>query len=134
MITLTIATRQHSELCDITAQVRSSIRTLGLQNGAVLVYSPHTTCGITINEHADPDVARDVLHILEKTFPWNGAYHHSEGNSAAHMKTIATGTSVMMIVENGEIQLGRWQGIFLCEFDGPRTRNVWIQPLGERKD
>ncbi len=134
MITLSIATRNHAEMCDITAQVRTVIHETGINNGAVVVYSPHTTCGITINEHADPDVARDMLHILDTVFPWNGSYHHREGNAAAHMKTAAVGTSVTVIIENGDIQLGTWQGIFLCEFDGPRSRNVWIQPVGERKD
>lgn len=134
MIILTLETHKHDEMYDITSQIRSAVRKMELQNGAVIVYSPHTTCGITINEHADSDVAKDLLHILDTTFPWNGQYHHSEGNSAAHMKTAAVGTSATIIVEKGELQLGTWQGIFLCEFDGPRTRNIWIQPLGERKD
>ena len=93
------------------------------------VFVPHTTAGIIINEHADPDVIADMATALERIVPWRAGYAHAEGNSAAHIKTSLLGTSQMLLVEGGKLQLGTWQGVFLAEFDGPRTRTVWVKFL-----
>jgi len=130
MIKFTVETQNHSRMLDITAKIRDYLHKENFQDGAVVIFCPHTTCGVTINEHADPDVAQDMLYILDTVYPWTGNYNHDEGNSAAHMKASMMGSSVTVIVENGDMQLGAWQGIFLCEFDGPRTRQVWIKTLG----
>ena len=104
-----------------------AIRTTNLTRGIALIYVPHTTCGLTINENADPDVAADILLALRRVVPDNVPYAHLEGNSAAHIKASIVGSSLQIMVEDGELQLGRWQGIFLCEFDGPKKRHVWMQ-------
>lgn len=112
---------------EITDTVQAALPDLGVSEGAVTVFVPHTTAGVTINEHADPDVMRDVAHTLNRLVPWDDpAYRHAEGNSAAHVKAIMTGSSVRVLAKGGRLQLGTWQGIFFCEFDGPRTREVWI--------
>ena len=99
---------------------------LGLCDGVVTVFIPHTTCGVTINENADPDVVIDMLAALERMVPWEAGYRHGEGNSAAHVKASLMGFSVQVPVADGRLQLGTWQGIYLCEFDGPRVREVRI--------
>lgn len=111
---------------DITARVQAAVVELGMKAGVVTVFVPHTTAGITINENADPDVVIDIKTGLENIIPWNGHYRHSEGNSAAHIKAGLMGSSVQVLVENGRLQLGTWQTIYFCEFDGPRTRLAWI--------
>lgn len=122
-----LQTAGRSHFLDITDQVQQAVSELGVTRGAVTVYVPHTTAGVTINEHADPDVARDVIGVLDRLVPWSDpAYRHSEGNTAAHVKAILTGSSARVLVEDGRLQLGTWQGVFFCEFDGPRTREVWI--------
>lgn len=113
----------------ITPQVQSAVEEEGLQNGACLVYCPHTTAGITINENADPDVAQDLVYAFEKTFPDDAAFRHGEGNSAAHLKASVVGCSAVVPVENGRLALGTWQGIYFCEFDGPRNRRFVVQIL-----
>ncbi len=124
---LTICTNRRSELVDITAAVREELSKLGRADGVLTVFCPHTTAGLVINEHADPDVARDIERRLDEIVPWDHPKdRHGEGNTAAHLKSALVGTSVSVIVENGRLQLGTWQGIFFCEFDGPRTRNVWL--------
>lgn len=127
MTRLSVKTNAHSECKDITDAVQEVVGALGVREGWVTVFVPHTTAGITINEHADPDVMRDVLHALDRLVPWRDpAYRHSEGNSAAHVKAILVGSSVRVPVAGGRLQLGTWQGIFFCEFDGPRSREVWV--------
>lgn len=124
---ITIQTGQRTQLIDITAGVQSAVKDLGVVDGAVTVFVPHTTAGVMINEHADPDVARDVGLVLDRMVPWDDpAYRHAEGNTAAHVKAILTGSSVRVIVRGGRLKLGTWQGVFFCEYDGPRTREVWV--------
>jgi len=123
---LEIQTQERTAFVDITARVQAAVAELGVQTGAITVFVPHTTAGITINENADPDVVTDIKAVLEKIIPWNDHYRHSEGNSAAHAKAGLMGSSVRVLVENGRLQLGTWQAIYFCEFDGPRTRLAWI--------
>ena len=123
---ISIRTRQHTEFVNITAQVREAAVALGLKDGAVTVFVPHTTAGVTINENADPDVVSDMIAALERMVPWEAGYAHGEGNAAAHVKASLLGSSVRVLVEDGALQLGTWQGIYFCEFDGPRQRQVWI--------
>jgi secondary thiamine-phosphate synthase enzyme len=123
-----IAVETHSrvEMIDITAAVQKAIREEKIEKGICLVYTPHTTAAITINENADPDVPRDILAALERAVPFSANYRHAEGNSAAHVKSSLVGASELVIIENGRLVLGTWQSIFFCEFDGPRTRKVLI--------
>jgi len=118
-------------MLDITQAVSKAVREAGIREGVVLVYVPHTTAGVTINESADPDVASDILDALERMVPWNAGWRHSEGNAAAHVKASLMGSSVRVAVEGGNLVLGTWQGIFLCEFDGPRTRKVLLKLNGK---
>lgn len=127
MLKLDVMTARKEEFVDITELVAQAIRLSKLARGITLVYVPHTTCGLTINENADSDVADDILLALRRAVPDNLPYAHLEGNSTAHIKASLTGSSLQIMVEDGELQLGQWQGIFLCEFDGPRKRQVWIQ-------
>ena len=122
-----VITSEHTEMVDITDYIQRSVD----ENvRALLIYVPHTTCGLTINEGADPDVKTDVVEQFKRLVPWDQEFFkHMEGNSAAHIKSILVGNSVQVIVENGKIQLGTWERIFLCEFDGPRTRKIWIQAI-----
>ncbi len=115
---------------DITAQVREAVRKSGVIDGICVVFCPHTTAGITINENADPDVVHDLLFALGRTYPDRPEFRHAEGNSPAHLKASALGTSVTVIVSEGSLALGTWQGIYFCEFDGPRTRKFFVQPIG----
>jgi secondary thiamine-phosphate synthase enzyme len=126
MHSFSIQTRKHSQFLDITAEIQSCVNDAGIISGVVTVFVPHTTSGITINENADPDVVRDMMQALENTVPWEAGYRHSEGNAAAHVKASIIGSSVQIIVESGRLQLGTWQSVYFCEFDGPRTRNVWM--------
>ena len=114
---------------NITASVRESVRKSGLQDGLCLVYCPHTTAGITINENTDPDVVSDLLLGLAKAFPDQPEFRHMEGNSAAHLKASCVGSSVLVPVEKGALCLGTWQGIYFCEFDGPRHRTYSVKML-----
>jgi len=124
-----IRTRAQDELVDITADVRRLVRESGVRRGACVVYVPHTTAGVTINESADPDVARDILEALTNMVPRRAAYHHTEGNAASHIRATLVGSSVTIPVEGGDLALGTWQGVFFCEFDGPRARKVYVQVL-----
>jgi len=126
MQSLSVRTQQHTQFVDITRAVQSSVSAQGVKDGVVTVFVPHTTAGITINENADPDVVSDLAEALERAVPWNARYNHSEGNAAAHVKASLMGSSVQAIVENGLLRLGTWQAIYFCEFDGPRSRNVWV--------
>ena len=115
-------------MVNISSDIKAAIAELGITDGTITIFTPHTTCGLTINENADPDVIHDFLKQLEVMVPWRQPfYKHSEGNSAAHLKASLMGFSLTVIVENGALQLGIWQGIYLCEFDGPRTRSVLVK-------
>jgi len=127
MQTLGIKTSRRTELRDITDEVKKAVRDSGVRHGVCHLYVPHTTAGIMINEHADPDVASDVEGIVDRLVPHSGPYRHAEGNTDSHMKAILTGTSQLVFIEGGELALGTWQGIFLCEFDGPRQRTVFVK-------
>ncbi|MEA3307157.1 MAG: secondary thiamine-phosphate synthase enzyme YjbQ [Elusimicrobiota bacterium] len=119
------------ELLDITSEISTIIRQSKISNGICHIYVPHTTCGLAINENADPDVKTDILGELREMVNEKYPYRHAEGNSTAHIKSTLTGNSLTVFIENNSIKLGTWQGIFLCEFDGPRTRNIWIKILKE---
>lgn len=123
---LSIETPCRTAWLDMTEQVQAAAADLGVRDGAITVFVPHTTAGITINENADPDVLADLERALERMVPWRADYRHGEGNAAAHVKASLMGSSVRVLVCGGRLQLGTWQSIFFCEFDGPRTRNVWI--------
>jgi len=124
-----VKTASRTRLVDITREVAKALAAEGLQSGAVLIYCPHTTAGITINENADPDVVTDLEGALDRLVPWDGPYRHGEGNSAAHVKSTLVGASETVPVEGGRLVLGTWQGIYFCEFDGPRTRRVQVRAL-----
>jgi secondary thiamine-phosphate synthase enzyme len=121
-----VQTNSPSEMIDITSLVRAAINEQKVQNGICIIFTPHTTAAVTINENADPDVSRDVIFALEKAFPKNSQYRHKEGNSPAHVKSSLIGASEVVLIEGGQLVLGAWQSIFFCEFDGPRSRKVLI--------
>jgi secondary thiamine-phosphate synthase enzyme len=127
MRTLEVKTQAREELVDITARVREELVSSGVKDGILSIYVPHTTAAVTINESADPSVKEDILMTLRKIVPDSLAYRHSEGNSPAHVKASLIGSSIKVIVEEGQLSLGTWQGIFFCEFDGPRNRRVFIK-------
>lgn len=127
MLKLVVETHRGEELIDVTSLVRHAVDEEGVSEGLCFVYSPHTTAGITINEHADPAVAGDLLTALARLIPEDGPWRHLEGNAPAHVKTSLIGSSAVVGIEEGRLALGTWQGIFLCEFDGPRTRHVWLR-------
>jgi secondary thiamine-phosphate synthase enzyme len=126
---LTVKTKAQTELVDITAEVQKIARTADVRDGLCMVYVPHTTAAVTINESADPSVKADILMVLNKIIPWDAGYRHLEGNSAAHIKSSLVGASELIAIENGRLVLGTWQGIFFCEFDGPRTRKVHVKVM-----
>ncbi|MHB2154892.1 secondary thiamine-phosphate synthase enzyme YjbQ [Calditrichota bacterium GD2] len=127
MVKLDIRSTSRTEMIDITHEVQKVVTDSGLQSGLAVILVPHTTAAVTINENADPTVQRDILYEINKVIPFEDGYHHFEGNSAAHIKSSLFGSSQTIIVENGQLQLGTWQGIYFCEFDGPRNRKIWIQ-------
>jgi len=124
---VSVRTGSRIEMVDITPMVAEEVSREGATEGLCVVYVPHTTAGVTINEGADPDVCHDILKRLNELVPYSSAYRHMEGNSDAHIKASIMGCSVTVIVENGRLVLGTWQKIFFCEFDGPRSRNVYIK-------
>lgn len=127
-----VSTRRRTEMIDITSQVGSIVRESAITNGDVVVYCPHTTAAITINENADPSVPHDVLLTLDEILPRSRpGYRHSEGNSDAHCKSSLVGCSEQVLLENGNLTLGTWQGVYFCEFDGPRRRTVVVQVRGK---
>lgn len=128
---LTVKTHTQTEMIDVTIQVQESVDDHGLQDGLCVVYVPHTTAAVTINEAADPSVAEDILMVLNQMVPWKAGYKHAEGNSPAHVKASLMGASQLIAVQDGRLVLGTWQGIFFCEFDGPRTRKVNITLMGK---
>jgi len=125
--TIMVKTDSAQQFLDITQQVRHVVRESGVISGVCRIFIPHTTAAVTINENADVNVRRDILNRLEEVAPSTGTYLHSEGNAHAHIKSSLVGSSVVVFVEAGQLVLGTWQSIFLCEFDGPRTRNVMIR-------
>ncbi|MCX5685691.1 MAG: secondary thiamine-phosphate synthase enzyme YjbQ [Planctomycetota bacterium] len=126
MQTLTVTTHARVEMIDITSEVAEAIRQEKVSEGIAAVFVPHTTAAVTINENADPDVVRDILAVTNKIVPFDDHYEHSEGNSAAHIKTSLVGPSVTLIVSSGQPVLGTWQAVYFCEFDGPRRRKVHV--------
>ena len=130
MMTISVPTSKRVEFVEITSQIQSAIEKEKVKSGGCIVYVPHTTAGVTINENADPDVVRDMTLALGKIVPEHGDYRHSEGNSDSHIKSSIFGNSQYLIIDNGKIQLGTWQGVYFCEFDGPRNRQVWLQFIG----
>jgi secondary thiamine-phosphate synthase enzyme len=130
MNTIEIRTRTREEFVDLTAEVERVVAASGATSGICVVTVPHTTAGITVNENADPDVRADMAMVLRKIVPDALPYAHGEGNSPAHVKAALVGSSVTLLVEGGRLKLGTWQGAFFCEFDGPRTRQAWVQVLG----
>jgi len=125
--TFGVKTGQHCVMIDITKEVQSKVKESGVKNGICIIFIPHTTAGITINENADPDVVRDFLMEISKVIPLTDGYHHSEGNSAAHIRASVMGFSQTVIIEEGRLLLGTWQGIYFMEFDGPRIRKVQVK-------
>ncbi|MEM7396550.1 MAG: secondary thiamine-phosphate synthase enzyme YjbQ [Verrucomicrobiota bacterium] len=124
-----INTKSRTQFYEITREVQAYVTEAGIRDGLVTVYVPHTTAGITINENADPDVVADMETVLDRVVPWEGGYRHMEGNTAAHVKASMMGSSAQVLIENGRLCLGTWQGIYFSEFDGPRTRKVWLKGL-----
>lgn len=130
MIKLEIQTRQQCQVIDVTQQVREAVDQSDCSDGMVVIFVPHTTAGVTINENADPDVVHDVLAQLDRMVPHTQPfYQHAEGNSAAHVKTSLTGNSQMILIHDRRLMLGTWQGIWFCEFDGPRSRKLWVSVI-----
>jgi secondary thiamine-phosphate synthase enzyme len=127
METLRVKTAQRTQLVDVTGLIERAVKTSGVASGVCYVYVPHTTAGVTINEHADPDVATDLEGVFDRLVPQSGPYRHSEGNSDSHAKAALVGSSQIIFVEDGRLALGRWQGVFLCEFDGPRERHLYVK-------
>ena len=127
---LRVKTSAVDELIDITSKIQQVIDNSQTKSGVCIVFVPHTTAGITINENADPSVRRDIIKELDVIVARDDGYEHSEGNSAAHIKASCFGFSENIIIENGILQLGTWQGIYFCEFDGPRSREVWVKVIG----
>jgi secondary thiamine-phosphate synthase enzyme len=133
LVTEPVKTRQRSEIVDVTAAVRQLVKQVGVRDGMVILYVPHTTAAVTINENYDPDVKSDLLKKLDALIPKNESYYqHDEGNSDSHLKTAIVGNSATVLVERGDLVLGRWQGIYFCEFDGPRERELYVKLLDFR--
>ena len=126
-ITLQVKTSAHTQMLDITRQIQEEVTASGVKSGICTIFIPHTTAAVTINENADPDVVRDFTMEINKIVPWEDGYHHMEGNSAAHLKSSMIGFSEQVIIEDGRLVLGVWQGIYFCEYDGPRTRKVIVK-------
>jgi len=130
MIKISIKTKSKTEFIDITCEIQKVVHQSKIINGCCIVFIPHTTAGVTINENADPSVVSDILMIMNQIIPDQAPYKHQEGNSPAHIKTSLFGSSQYIPIEGGQLILGTWQGVFFCEFDGPRTRNIIIQMIG----
>ncbi len=131
MQTLHFSTQTLNEMVNITARVQELVTRSGVRRGLCLIHAPHTTAGIAVQEGFDPDVTRDILSSLQAMVPREGDYQHAEGNSDAHIKALFTGGSQTLPIEYGKLQLGRWQAVFFCEFDGPRSRSVWVQIIAD---
>ncbi len=129
MEVLRIKTGRRTQLVDVTEEVKQVVAASGVVSGVCYLYVPHTTAGVAINEHFDPDVATDLEGLFERLVPRSGPYRHAEGNSDSHAKAVLTGASQAIFVDDGKLMLGQWQGIFFCEFDGPRERKLWVKIL-----
>ena len=129
---LSVKTRERTELIDITSEIDRLVEKSGVDQGLCMLYVPHTTAGVTINESADPSVKSDILMVLNQMVPWEANYRHLEGNSPAHVKSTLVGPSELIAIEKGRLALGTWQGIFFCEFDGPRNRKLHVRIMEER--
>ncbi len=129
MLERELKTSSRTDFVDATGLVQAVVDELEITDGVVVVFNPHTTAAVTINEGADPDVVRDMSVALDRIVPWQDDYHHAEGNAAAHIKASMFGSSVTVIVQDGRLQLGTWQKIWFCEFDGPRRRRLWVRSL-----
>ena len=127
MISMDVKTESRVEMVDITDGVRREVQRSNVNNGLCILFVPHTTAGIAINENADPSVKKDIVMETTKMVPFQNGYQHSEGNAAAHIKSVLFGPNLTLLIEGGDIVLGTWQGVFFCEFDGPRTRRVHIK-------
>jgi secondary thiamine-phosphate synthase enzyme len=127
MKTIQVHSSRREQVLDITPQVEDFVAKCGHKSGLVAVYCPHTTAAVSTNENADPDVKQDLMDQLKKTIPRSPEFHHSEGNSDAHIKAVLAGLSQVFMVEDGRLQLGTWQGVYFLEFDGPRNREVWLK-------
>jgi secondary thiamine-phosphate synthase enzyme len=134
MQSFSLKSSQRTEFIDITHPVREVVQGSGIKEGLCHLFVPHTTAGITVNENADPSVRKDIMESLERLVPWYGGYSHSEGNAAAHIKATLVGCSQTLPVTRGDLNLGTWQGIYFCEFDGPRTRQVWVHVLAAQDE
>ena len=132
MQAIRVRTDQRTQMVDITIEVQRVVTALGIKTGTCFLYVPHTTAGVLINEHADPDVATDAEGAMDRLIPMAGPFRHGEGNSDSHVKTMLVGTNQFVFVEEGKLALGRWQGIFLAEFDGPRERKIYVKVLPDR--
>ena len=126
---LSVKTSTQTELIDITSKIAKWVKESGVSEGLCMLYVPHTTAAVTINESADPSVRGDIMMVLNQIIPWDANYKHLEGNSPAHVKSSLVGASELVAIENGSLVLGTWQGLFFCEFDGPRTRKIQIRIL-----
>jgi secondary thiamine-phosphate synthase enzyme len=129
---ISVKSSRRTQMVEITKEVQRLVTALGVRVGICLLYVPHTTAGILINEHADPDVASDAEGAIDRLVPGTGPYRHAEGNSDSHVKSMLTGATQFVFVEGGKLALGRWQGIFLAEFDGPRDRRIYVKVLPDR--
>ena len=134
LIKLDVHTSKHTQMVDITHLIRKAVADSGVSDGICTVFIPHTTAAVTINENANPDVVRDFTTEIDKIVPLEDGYHHMEGNSAAHLKASMIGFSEQIIVDGGKLVLGTWQGIYFCEFDGPRRRNVYVKVMGSSSE
>ena len=133
MTRFTVRTKSRTELVEVTAEVRAALKASGVKNGLCVVYCPHTTAAVTVQENADPDVVHDMLLYLNKAIPQHQAgFRHGEGNSDSHIKASLVGPSVMLVVNDGDLVLGRWQGVYFCEFDGPREREMIVKVISFR--
>ncbi len=125
--TITVTTHSRNEMVEITSKVKEIVKKAGVKEGICVLYTPHTTAAITINENADPAVAHDITDFLNKLVPHGAGYKHAEGNADSHIKSTLVAPSITLIIQGGELVLGTWQGIFFCEYDGPRTRKVYVK-------
>jgi secondary thiamine-phosphate synthase enzyme len=131
MEVLKVKTGRRTQLLDVTVAVERAVAESGVATGVCYVFVPHTTAGVMINEHADPDVAADLEGIFDRLVPHSGPYRHAEGNTDSHAKAVMAGASQVIFVEKGKLALGTWQGVFLCEFDGPRERKIWVKVVDD---
>ena len=133
LVKLSVSTSKHTQMVDITHLIQKAVADSGIREGICTVFIPHTTAAVTINENADPDVVRDFTTEINKIVPWEDGYRHMEGNSAAHLKASMIGFSQQIIIEEGRLLLGTWQGIWFCEYDGPRRRSVYVKLMGDAR-